>query len=191
MTTITYRAGMMAADTQVSGKSFIYPERSTKIHRCGDVIWGSAGEYAATMRFYRWMMERGKFEDPPQDMLDGHESLVVRQDGLVITINNNTWSTVDGPYYAFGSGYRDAYVAMYCGLSAPEAVQVAMRFDPRSGGDIEFIRLKSTQPAKLWAKGFSFSDEAYAQSLRPSHRAPQDKHIEARPRRGSTRSCRA
>lgn len=47
----------------------------------------------------------------------------------------------DGPFMAIGSGAQGAMVALHLGLSPREAVRIASRVDPNSGGRVRSLSL--------------------------------------------------
>lgn len=47
----------------------------------------------------------------------------------------------DGPFMAIGSGAQGAMVALHLGLSPREAVRIASRVDPNSGGRVRTLSL--------------------------------------------------
>ena len=79
MTTIAYRDGVIAADTQVScinGRV----GHVTKVGARKGVFWGASGDNAWTHQFHDWMRTgmRGDLQKPPDDSTGGTKSYRTR-----------------------------------------------------------------------------------------------------------------
>lgn len=142
MTTIAYRDGVLAADTQTSihDGCVITPDKSKKILRLSDgsLIAGS-GIKRQISDFAKWC--ETKVGEKP----DTEESTIIRisLDGGVIVYDGKTDERdVTGcPFYAVGSGAAAALGAMYAGARADQAVEIAMKVDPWTGGEVDVVRL--------------------------------------------------
>lgn len=143
MTTIAYRNGIMAADTQVStgdvNDCFI-----TKLakNKKGDIA-GAGGPLGYKYKFLKWFKsgEKGK---PPScvDESAGFEGVIVRKSGKIEIYDQEVKSTIRCNYYAFGSGNHLALGAMANGATAKQAVKAAIKHDVYSGGKITKLKLK-------------------------------------------------
>lgn len=147
MTTIAYRAGILAADSQVtySGDE----SAGSRKHRCqklfrkkafgGEVIIATAGEGAPGMLFVDWYGKKGK---PPAVLADSEFTcLVLDEDGLWEFDNYCRAEPITEEFYAIGSGAKVALGAMHHGASAREAVEIAKLVDPYTGGEVKTMEL--------------------------------------------------
>jgi hypothetical protein len=144
MTTIAVRDGVMAADTLgYQGDKCI---RSKKLFRVNGAIIGICGCWTDGKLFVDWY-EAGFDRDKPPDWRTQGDEKVDFQ-ALVLTPEGVCWwsyELVSDPVlddcYAMGSGGSAALAAMYCGCGAEEAVGIAIKVDPHSGGDVETMEL--------------------------------------------------
>lgn len=134
MTTIAYRAGILAADTRViQGSSII--GRATKIVRRDDgALAGGAGDLPWVQAFHRWFLEGADGDPPPVE--DGSKGVIIIRNKPIEMFEEGGAFEFRPPYFAFGSGKEFALGAMFAGASAPEAVKAAMNFDPGTGGRV-------------------------------------------------------
>lgn len=152
MTTIAYRDGIIAADSRATYTSEaggarivacrkLYRKTIGKGRRQHDVIIGTAGESAPGLLFVEWF---GSGKEPPTKLIDGDadfEVLVVTKKGIYTADKYCTLEEIEEPYYAIGSGSKAAFAAMDCGKSAKEAVRIAAKRDPYTGGPIRAMSL--------------------------------------------------
>lgn len=146
MTTIAYRDGIIAADSRVT-----YGEDgAARIHTCKklfrktitegkkrfDVIIATAGESSPGMVFVDWYGTGKPVPDIFLHLGGDFTCLVLRPDGLFEFDVYCRGDEVLDPFYAIGSGAKAALAAMACGKSAIEAVRIAARYDPYTGGRI-------------------------------------------------------
>lgn len=104
-----------------------------------EVIIATAGESGPGMLFVDWYAS-GKPEPP--DLADTEfDVLILRPDGLFKADQHCQPVKVLEPYTAIGTGRKHALTAMDCGLSAFEAVMMAARRDPYTGGGIVSMSL--------------------------------------------------
>lgn len=138
MTTIAYRAGVLAADTLFTDDNQ-RDSYGAKVFRIGGALVGFAGSMALGLRFRDWV--RGGMDGPsPYAGVGGGNGLIVSRTGVLGFCANGAWP-VEEPFYTLGTGGPFALGAMAMGADAQEAVAVAMRFDTQSGGDIIALRL--------------------------------------------------
>lgn len=157
MTTIAYRAGIIAADSQVTYEA---PRDksggSSRKHKCEKlfrkkafgypVIIATAGEVGPGMMFVDWYGKKGK---PPAALADtDFTCLVLDEDGLWEFDSMCRAEKILDDFYAIGTGAKAALGAMHMGATAIEAVQVARLIDPYTGGPITGMCLpqKKTAP---------------------------------------------
>jgi ATP-dependent protease HslVU (ClpYQ) peptidase subunit len=138
VTTIVYRDGVLAADTRVSFSDWIKPERLCKIERLpGGRLFAAAGDHAIWGKLLRW------FRDPHGERpeIPDCDALVVLPDGTVEYYCGAGFRLIQGPFVAIGSGSPVALGALYAGADAEQAVRIAMRVDPYTGGEVDVARL--------------------------------------------------
>jgi len=136
MTTIAYRDGVMAADTQETGACI--KRRMPKLVRlpCGGVA-GGCGEVTALRKALAWIA-RPKGEPP---RLKDASLLVAYADGRVGWIEDKLWTFCEvHPPYAIGSGAQAAMAAMqHFNACARVAVEAAASADPNTSAPVEVL----------------------------------------------------
>lgn len=140
MTTIAYRDGVMAADSQVTADdAWVMPYTAVKIRRATDgSLVGFSGNVFKFDAFMDWL------EDNKLPRLDlGNESkvLVVSPAGQVLIYMFDGQIAMTGPFCAIGCGVIPATAAMHMGASAERAVEIAALIDNCTGGKIQVERL--------------------------------------------------
>ena len=103
-----------------------------------EIIIATAGESGAGMAFVDWY---GKPGEPPDLRDTEFDVLILRPDGLFKADQFCRPVKVLEDYTAIGTGRKHALTAMDCGLSAVEAVMLAARRDPYTGGTIVSMSL--------------------------------------------------
>lgn len=119
MTTIAFKDGVMAADTQITSD---YAIHAPKIFRLPDGgVAGGAGDWSRAYAGIKWLME-GEKGDPPN--LGDADILIARADGTLWKANEEfpAYPLLD-KMAAIGCGALAAIVAMRGGSTAVEAVQ--------------------------------------------------------------------
>ena len=141
MTTICYRAGVLAADSNCSSGG-VRVHRLRKIFRLEDgSLVGFAGDVSEGMKLVDWLDDGADVEARPG--LQNVHGLLVRPNGRVtlfeagVAINPRS-----PPYIAIGTGQGVAIGAMYCGASAVGAVRAAIEHDDSTRGPVVSMRLK-------------------------------------------------
>ena len=136
MTTIAYRDGVLASDSQATEcglKSSVQ-----KIFRLKDCDIAITGELYTAMKFVQWYGNRK--EDVTFESDDDFECIIFA-DGKLYSVDRNKilieLRLFEGSYFAFGSGRDYALGAMKMGATAVEAVKIAAEFDSSTGGDIQ------------------------------------------------------
>ena len=145
MTTIAYKDGIIAADSQESDEGYLAKGDTRKLWEIsGDLIGLSRGSYAGLL-FIEWY--RGNINEDTialrlQDD-DDFEALVIEGNGKIYTYNR--YLAPDRKHlkhYAIGCGWKCAMVAMDLGCNAVDAVKLASRYDLFSGGKVKTIHRK-------------------------------------------------
>lgn len=128
MTTIAANQYMMASDSLCDDEGM--KAYNTKLFVVKGHIIGFAGSYCNGLKFVHWYGDRRRTLD-----LDETSALVLTPQGLFL-YEDSTPQKVEGPFYAIGTGKREAMAAMYLGCSPAKAVEVSSTFDVNTGGDI-------------------------------------------------------
>lgn len=145
MTTIAYRNGEVAADTQESDGAVM--NRGPKLVRlpCGGVA-GGAGDSISIQKALDWLA-KPKGERPK---LKEAQLLVAYGDGRVGYYDDPKWTFI--PVYgcfAIGSGSQAAMAAMnHFGASAEQAVLAAATADPNTSAPVDVYRVEPVKVRK-------------------------------------------
>lgn len=146
MTTVAYRAGVLAADSlSVIGETRV-PERCQKVFYLangGAVAIG--GYYSCLLDFVRWLGTAAEGRDPGERPALGEHDFVVHLTaaGLVEVYEDGADAyRFDGTYMAWGSGADIALGAMFEGASAEKAIKAAAHFNINTGLPVQFFKLK-------------------------------------------------
>jgi ATP-dependent HslUV protease subunit HslV len=141
MTTIAYRSGTLAGDTQVSGDIKTYSTKVFKLKN-GSLAAG-AGDFSSIHAFIDWL-QRPKSERPDLTHDDDFEALVISEDGVIEWYDQTLRSVpVEQEFYAIGSGAAVAIGAMEMGATAEQAVAAGIKWDTLSGGEVRSVALKA------------------------------------------------
>lgn len=146
VTTIAYRDGILAADSRLtvdygSGArkhlcKKLFRKTVTEGKRTFDVIIATAGESSPGMVFHDWYGSGKPVPDLFLHLGGDFTCLVLRPDGLFEFDVYCRPERIEEEFYAVGSGAMAALAAMHCGKSALDAVRIAARLDPYTGGRI-------------------------------------------------------
>lgn len=143
MTTIAYRAGVLAADTLETHGDTKLPRVSRKVFKLRDgSLFGGAG-VSEDIELVKRSLAKGHkglataFKDP----LDV-SALHIKPDGSIWETEGRVWSRVDAPYVAIGSGGDFALCAFELNQDAKTAVKMGIKFDRNSGGKVQSVKLK-------------------------------------------------
>lgn len=149
MTTIAYRDGVLAADSQVSSISGSRFGTKSKITRtAGGLLAAACGDSGWVSSFLRWA---DQFVGAPDQLgsavpecAEESEGWLVdpRTDALWIVSGGRHFWQLDAQFHAAGSGGRVAIGAMARGATAVEAVEIAIQFDIYTGGPVQALSLR-------------------------------------------------
>lgn len=112
-----------------------------KAKRVGKGIVGAAGDWDDVLKF--WDVLQGK---PLKDALRNDaelEGIELHPEGIFLYTASGKRFAIRDQFYAIGSGGPYAIGAMAMGATPEEAVALASRFDPATGGQIEKHQLKA------------------------------------------------
>jgi hypothetical protein len=166
VTTIAVRDGIVAADSwathwsEEGGSrrhvcSKLYRKRITEGRKSFDVIIATAGETSPGLLFVDWY---GSGAEPPQmvrELGGDFTCLILTPHGLYEADQYCRPDAVLEAFYAVGSGAKAALAAMHCGKSAVDAVRIAARIDPYTGGRVVSMSLEEPKPRRARKKGTS------------------------------------
>lgn len=151
MTTIAYDRAtkMMAADTQCTAGA--RKLRTHKVRRLKDGgLIGSCGTMSDILKVHRWAEAGFPAKSKPDFGDEGDfESLIVHADGQPYLLDENMeLMQFEDEFLAIGSGGPYATAAMACGKGVVEAVEIAARFDPGTGGPVEVFHVEAVEEPK-------------------------------------------
>lgn len=151
MTTIAFRAGILAADSRLTysteeggGRKFKCVKLFRKTigkKKKRDVIIATAGESSPGMVFVDWYGTGKPVPDVFLNIECDFTCLILEPDGLYEADRFCRPDKIIEPFYAIGSGCKEALAAMHCGKSAAEAVAIAAIIDPYTGDEIRTMSL--------------------------------------------------
>lgn len=135
MTTIAYRDGVMASDSQATAGNI----RSTarKMWLLPGVILGITGDLSQGVNFYHWVIEAISEDDEPEPPeIPDVQAMMLTKKGLWLYDSNPVALPILNKFYAVGSGAELALGAMSMGADAKTAVKIAAKWDVNTGGRI-------------------------------------------------------
>lgn len=117
----------------------------TKIFRSGNCLLAVAGNLSAGMELLQWFKAGAEPADyPPGNRVEnqGASLIVVRPDRTVWKFESSPYAfRVEGDFCAFGCGDESALIAMECGKTAQEAVEIASKYNTGCGNGIDTLEL--------------------------------------------------
>jgi len=141
MTTIAYRDGVLAADTQLTMNDCV-DGTQVKIVQKGPVKAAASGTAAMCQQFRDWFLA-GMVGDPPpaQHAQNGDWNYwgMLFHGETILCWQAPGWVRIVAPYFSCGSGADFASGALAHGASAAEAVRAAMQHDTSTGGEITVL----------------------------------------------------
>lgn len=152
MTTIALDSDLtMASDSMMTGGGSEFHKDVQKIWNIENYLIGVAGSYGEALEFVNYLTECIATEQvakmsslilpqPMIDRLDQFEAIVVNPNGEVYLWEGSAFSIPACAPMAIGSGCEYAIAAMECGKTAPEAVEVAKKYDLYTGRTIVSIK---------------------------------------------------
>lgn len=138
MTTIATDGKYLAGDGRGTARSIIRSDVECKVYRLGDGTLAGFSGSASDARAYILAIDEGR--EPPEST-DEFSVLFLSPAGRIsIHYGNGIPDEVTAPA-AIGTGAELALGAMLAGARPQEAVEIACRRDPFSGGRITALRL--------------------------------------------------
>jgi ATP-dependent protease HslVU (ClpYQ) peptidase subunit len=142
VTTIAYKAGVLAGDSQATDDQLW---QTTKIERlntsAGSLLVGWCGDVHSALVFMEWL--KNDQSRKPDISNEDFEALVIAETGRVTIWNQSLvgWRP-EGKFFALGSGAKAAMGAMHAGKGAVDAVKIACLVDPYTRGPVRSLKLK-------------------------------------------------
>lgn len=144
MTTIAYRAGVMAADSRAYAGFNAPLGRKTKIRRLedGTLVGCSSNQVGFGEAVLDWYTRGAKPDDVPKATEINLALLVVKPGGEAFYAYDgfNLSGPMTGDFFAVGSGALVAQGAMHYGATAERAVEIACKVDVWSGLPVITLR---------------------------------------------------
>lgn len=150
MTTIAFREGVLASDSRcvaegagiTSGPKIF----RVKVKRSEHLV-AAAGWHPSILMFVEWYKTRDRdLANRIHTQCTGDKSFeaVIWTGRKLLSCDESLMLDEETePYMAFGSGAPHAITAMDCGKSAADAVRLAAKRDPNTGGRIVAMRLNN------------------------------------------------
>lgn len=148
MTTIAYRNGIIAADSQItydksvkgtSGPKIVQLNKNTVIACAGGVV-----EIQKMQIFFTQKNWEQKLDEAPK-FKNYIEALLVYKGKVYICLGTCYPELLYDAFYALGSGYKFALAGMHLGLSAEEAVKFASTLDIYTDDKIQLFDVTQLQ----------------------------------------------
>jgi len=141
MTTIAFKDGIMAADSQTSCGDIIVSTTALKLYEIDNTLYGFSGRTSDIKRALKFIIDQdsGVVDLKLQDTL---QYLKYIKDcnklywGFLYNDGFADEDHIENNMFAIGSGGNFALAALEAGLSAKEAVAIACKFDVYSSGKI-------------------------------------------------------
>ena len=133
----------MACDSMVVVSSDAGGERAyyhcKKVYPIEGEFIGCSGESGGSLLWFEWYMDGCDNETLRTQMAEEDFDIVILHSDGKIQCSDGAGIIEDihEPFYAIGSGTKCALAAMHCGKSATEAVEIAMKIDPHTGGKVQ------------------------------------------------------
>lgn len=145
MTTIAYKDGILAADTQLTYDGHIKGTSVFKIrHLPSGVLFAGAGnvkEILMAENFYSQKDWEQKLDEAPP-IKKSFEAIVVSK-GRVLTLNQTLLPDIMADKFcACGSGWKLAHAAMAMGLGAEDAIKFTATLDVFTNDEVQVINVE-------------------------------------------------
>lgn len=144
MSTITYRDGIMAADSRAYNGGRTPIGAKMKIHRLedGSLLGVSSPVVGQGEALRDWFNAGADVSEHPSPL--DFQALLVKANGEVFYYSDTPFPSgpLAGPFWAIGSGEQYALGAMVCGATAIQAVEVAAGLDSMSQLPVAALTLR-------------------------------------------------
>jgi len=141
MTTIAYRDGVLAADTQMSYGDTSISTPDLKLFIAGKFAVAVCGDCRMIPTIKRWFEDYNCHpKEAPERLWDENfDVLAMDANGSLFMLLADELYDLPCDFFAIGSGRLLALGAMEYGASAPRAVEVAAAHDVYTGTPIQYI----------------------------------------------------
>lgn len=151
MTTIAYRDGILAADSQITMGDTRYAQCSKLIKLPNGALAAGCGSAVQCARLLTYMENNnGEWTDEVLRQCPDACILYVWPDGKVFVIEGGKRggsAPLKGTFFAEGSGYVAALAAMKAGATAVRAIEIAAELDINTALPVESVKLEPVAPA--------------------------------------------
>jgi hypothetical protein len=146
MTTVAFKDGFVAADSLASSRGWNLPNPMKKVFNVpvehGGGVIAMTGVTFKALKAIEQIVEFGKSTVNLADGEDVARLIHFRLNRIVRIYEGDYWFDEDViDFGAWGSGSPVAWGALAAGATAEEAVKIASRFDPDTGGDVQSYRV--------------------------------------------------
>lgn len=146
MTTIAYRDGVLAADGRsVGANDVILGDNTIKVWTLPNgFLVGGSGTRSVIFRYRDWMASREGARPSLRDGdKDNNRSMIIEimPNGTIYMHEDEYIHDLTEPFVAIGSGREAAMAAMHMGAGAEEAIRIACKTNPWSGGVIHKVQI--------------------------------------------------
>lgn len=164
MTCVVFTPELVAWDTQMSQENLILSEEfTTKVRYFNGCIYGFAGTPHGHLELIEWHQDGADPDDVPRSEFS---MMVMTADGVELYQHDHVLAS-HIPFPAIiGSGTDAAVVALHMGADAKKAVEVAMKFDPYTGG-----RVMTMDPRGKLKSRMKVSKKGILSAKRPNRKA--------------------
>jgi hypothetical protein len=150
VTTIVYRDGIMACDSQITSGDIKYA-KAKKIRRLGGgALIGVCGDWFAGYRLMMGLRDDGTLPSGLLEITKGAQGILVfpddRSQWVIMGGKSGGIAPALGPYLTDGSGFAVAMAAMMGGADAVKAVQIACELDVNSSLPVYYEKLGEGKP---------------------------------------------
>lgn len=144
---VSIKHGCIASDSRCSTDNAMFSVN--KVRPVGQGLIGAAGTWSDVLKFWDFLDKKKSAKDAV-GLHDNSEleAIELHPDGIFLYEPNGARYHIKDGFYAVGSGGPYAMGAMAMGASPEEAVAIAARFDPNTGGEVEVLKLKVANAAK-------------------------------------------
>lgn len=142
MTTIAYRDGILAADTQVTLGNHIKGVGRKITELQPGLVIAVAGDSRDEAKFKRWILAGADPDNPPEFAKKEFEAFVIKNKEVFICERHPILMPLEQTFYAIGSGWELAIAAMQFGRSAKEAVEFASTLDIHTSLPVDTYDIK-------------------------------------------------
>lgn len=149
MTTVAWDGETLAADRLVTSGDNIKAAATRKVARreSDGALIGCAGEVCTIHAFMEWFFAGEEGVRPSlkaSNLEHGCAAAIIVRPGLLLEFHDKCgWHPIESRPIAIGSGELGALVAMRCGKTAIQAVEIVSEFDVWSGGGVDWVTMRA------------------------------------------------